>query len=66
MELIKDISDKFLIWFLKSSSGFGKELTRVGHEEQKSWREQRLRNLKGLSIRSKERYAKNATRAQVS
>lgn len=62
MEFFKHTSDKLLIWFLKSTSGFGKELTREGHEEQKSWREQRLRNLKGLAIRSKERYAAKAGR----
>jgi hypothetical protein len=66
MEWFKDVTDKFLIWFLKSTSSFGRELTSVGREEQKSWREQRLRNLKGLSIRSKERYGREAERAQSS
>jgi hypothetical protein len=56
MELFKHLSDKFLIWFLKSTAGFGKELTDGGREEQKAWRAQRLRNLKGLSLQ------KNATR----
>jgi hypothetical protein len=66
MEWIKHLSDKFIIWALKSSSGFARELTAAGHEEQRLWREQRLRNLKGLSIRSKERYAEKTRRAQVS
>jgi hypothetical protein len=66
MEFIKHLSDKILIWFLKSTSGFGAELTREGHEEQQSWREQRLRNLTGLAIRSKERYAKKAASTKVS
>jgi hypothetical protein len=66
VELIKHLSDKILISFLKSTSGFAKELTKQGHEEQNSWREQRLRNLKGLSIRSKQRYAEKANPVQVS
>jgi hypothetical protein len=56
MEFFKHLSDKFLIGFLKVTSGFGRELTREGRDEQKLWREQRLRNLKGLSIMSKRRY----------
>jgi hypothetical protein len=55
MEWIKDLSDRFVIWFLRKTSGFGKELTRVGQEEQLFWREQRLRNLKGLTMRSRQR-----------
>jgi hypothetical protein len=66
VELIKHLSDKILIWFLKSTSGFAKELTKHGQEEQNSWREQRLRNLKGLSIRSKQRYVDKAKPVQVS
>lgn len=56
MEWIKALSDTFLIWFLRASSGFGKELTRGGQAEQERWREQRLRNLKGLSIRARQRH----------
>ena len=56
MESIKDLSDKLLIWFLRITSRFGKELTRDGQAEQELWREQRLRNLKGLAIRSHERF----------
>jgi hypothetical protein len=66
MELIKHLSDKFIIWLLKATSAFNNELTRAGRDEQQLWREQRLRNLKGLSIRSKERYAAKSTRAQAS
>jgi hypothetical protein len=62
MDLIKHLTDKLLIWFLKRTSGFGSELTREGHEEQRAWREQRLRNLKGLSIRAQERYRESAKR----
>ena len=55
MELIKYFSDKLILWFLHVTSRFGKELTRKGRLEQKMWREQRLRNLKGLAIRSRQR-----------
>lgn len=61
MEWIKDLSDKLLIWFLRRTSGFGKELTRDGKTEQTLWREQRLRNLTGLAIRSRERLRDKST-----
>ena len=57
MESIKDLSDKLLIWFLRITSRFGRELTRDGEAEQRLWSEQRLRNLKGLAIRARERFA---------
>ena len=56
MELIKDLSDQLIIWFLRATSGFGKELTKDGKIEQALWREQRLRNLQGLALRSRERF----------
>ena len=56
MEWIKDLSDKLIIWFLRATSGFGKELTADGKKEQVLWREQRLRNLQGLALRSRERF----------
>ena len=56
MEWIKDLSDKLIIWFLRATSRFGKELTRDGRAEQALWRERRLRNLAGLTIRSRERF----------
>jgi hypothetical protein len=64
MEFLKHVSDKLLIGFLKATSGFARELTREGRDEQKSWREQRLRNLKGLSMMSKLRYGKRAESAK--
>ena len=57
LEWIKDLSDKVIIWLLRVSSGFGKELTRDGVREQALWREQRMRNLAGLALRSRERLA---------
>jgi hypothetical protein len=56
MEWLKDLSDRLIIWFLRVSSGFGKELTTDGKREQELWREQRLRNLRGLALRSQERF----------
>ena len=56
MEWLKDFSDKLIIWLLRSTSGFGKELTADGKKEQEQWREQRLRNLQGLALSSKQRY----------
>jgi hypothetical protein len=55
MEWIKDLSDKFLIWFLRVTSRFESELTNDGRKEQALWREQRVRNLEGLSLRSRQR-----------
>jgi hypothetical protein len=54
-EWIRGLSDKMILWFLATTSGFGKELTDEGRFEQRLWREQRLRNLKGLAIRSRQR-----------
>ena len=58
MEWIKDLSDRLIIWFLRATSRFGKELTLDGKAEQRMWREQRLRNLQGLSIRSRQRFSR--------
>jgi hypothetical protein len=55
MEWIKAISDRLLLWFLRVTSRFGKELTFEGRMEQAMWRDQRLRNLEGLAIRSRQR-----------
>jgi hypothetical protein len=55
MEWIKYLSDKLVIWLLRVSSRFGKELTADGKREQELWREQRLRNLRGLALRSRRR-----------
>ena len=60
MELLKHISDKLIISFLKLTSHFGAELNAEGRQEQNQWREQRLRNLKGLSIRSQQRLGRTA------
>ncbi len=54
MEWIKALSDKLLLWLLRRTSRFEKELTADGRAEQALWREQRLRNLEGLAIRSRQ------------
>jgi hypothetical protein len=58
MEWIKEFSDKLLLWVLRVTSRFEKELTSDGRAEQARWREQRLRNLEGLALRSHEHLAK--------
>jgi hypothetical protein len=55
MEWLKDFSDQLVIWLLRSTSGFGKELTADGKKEQRQWREQRWRNLQGLAERWRQR-----------
>jgi hypothetical protein len=55
MEWLKDLSDKLILKFLHVTSRFGNELTVQGRREQEQWRDQRLRNLKALSIRSEQR-----------
>jgi hypothetical protein len=62
MEWIKNLSDQLVIWFLRKTSGFGKELTRAGQAEQLMWREQRLRNLKGLTMRSRQRWGEKVSK----
>jgi hypothetical protein len=56
MEWIKDLSDKFIIWLLRATSGFGKELTSDGRREQQQHRDLRLRNLAALAQRSRQRF----------
>jgi hypothetical protein len=58
-EELKDLSDRILLRFLLLTSQFERELTRDGREEQKLWRAQRLRNLRGLSLRSRQRFEKS-------
>jgi hypothetical protein len=53
-EELKALSDSLLLWFFRATSRFGRELTKDGVEEQRMWREQRLRNLRGLALRSQE------------
>ena len=56
LEELKALSDLLVVWLLRSTSQFGSELTQDGKAEQRLWREQRLRNLKGLAQRSRQRW----------
>ena len=56
IEEVKHLSDKLLLWFLRVSSQFEGELTQEGRTEQATWRDQRLRDLQGLAIRSRQRF----------
>jgi len=55
LEEVKALSDTLLLRLLDWTSQFGSELTRDGKAEQRSWREQRLRDLRGLALRSRQR-----------
>jgi len=55
MERIKAFSDVILVFLLRSTSWFGRELTQDGRAEQDMWREQRLRNIRGLRLISRRR-----------
>ncbi len=59
LEEIKELSDRLLLLFLLLTSRFEDELTEDGRAEQKLWREQRLRNLRGLTLRSRHRFEKS-------
>ena len=54
IEKVKAFSDVLLLSVLRLTSQFGSELAEEGKAEQNLWREQRLRNLRGLALRSKE------------
>jgi hypothetical protein len=56
-ELPKTTSDVIAVRLLRSTSRFGRELTDEGKAEQEMWREQRLRDLRGLAITSRHRKA---------
>ena len=58
LEQVKAASDLIVAFLLRTTSRFGSELTEEGRGEQKLWREQRLRNLRGLALRSKEKWEK--------
>ena len=55
MEPVKSLTDRCLISLLRSTSWFGRELTGEGEAEQRAWREQRLRSIRGLGLVSRRR-----------
>lgn len=54
MEWMRELTDKLILKFLHATSHFGKELSPKGRREQAHWRDQRLKNLQALSMRSKQ------------
>lgn len=52
MEQAKAASDVVVVFILRRTSEFGRELNDEGKAEQVMWREQRLRNLRGLAAKS--------------
>ena len=60
LEELKTLSDALLLRLLRSTSGFESELTKDGAAEQRMYREQRLRNLRGLALREKEKISARA------
>lgn len=55
LEELKAFSDVLTIFFLRITSQFESELTEDGKAEQKLWREQQRRNLRGLALRSEQK-----------
>ena len=53
-EGLKNLTDIWIIDFLRGTSRFGVDLTDEGRAEQCRWSEQRMRNLRGLALRSKQ------------
>lgn len=54
VEQFKNASDVVVLFVLRSTSRFGSELTDAGKAEQELWRQQRLRNLRRLALKSKQ------------
>jgi hypothetical protein len=54
VEGLKNLTDVGIIEFLRGTSRFGVDLTDEGRAEQRRWSEQRMRNLRGLALRSKQ------------
>jgi len=59
LEQIKELSDRLLLRLLLLTSRFESELTEDGRAEQNLWRAQRLRNLRGLMLRSRQRFGQS-------
>ena len=64
-EAIKSFSDYLIVNLLRATSRFGSELTEEGRSEQKIWRAQRLRNLRGLGLRAKEAVRNKSERTKI-
>jgi hypothetical protein len=55
LEAVKSLSDSVVVGLLRATSQFESELTGDGRMEQKLLREQRLRNIQGLALRSQQK-----------
>lgn len=66
IEGLKNFSDAAIVNLLRATSRFGVELTDEGRAEQARWREQRMRNLRGLSLRARERAGRSRADETVS
>ena len=56
VEGLKNLTDVWMIGFLRGTSRFGVDLTDEGRAEQRRWSAQRMRDLRGLALRAKRRY----------
>ena len=54
-ERIKEYSDHLVLLLIRGTSRFESELTDEGRQEQRMWRDRRMRNLKGLALRARRR-----------
>ena len=57
-ELIKACSDFLVLLLIRGTSRFESELTDEGRQEQRMWRDRRMRSLKGLALRARRRQQK--------
>ena len=57
-ELIKACSDFLVLLLIRGTSRFESELTDEGRQEQRMWRDRRVRSLKGLALRARRRQQK--------
>jgi hypothetical protein len=57
-EQFKTCSDFLVLLLIRGTSRFESELTEEGRQEQRMWRDRRMRNLKGLALRARRRQQK--------
>lgn len=57
-EPIKACSDFLVLLLIRGTSRFESELTDEGRQEQRMWRDRRMRSLKGLALRARRRQQK--------
>jgi hypothetical protein len=57
-EHFKACSDSLVLLLIRGTSRFESELTEEGRQEQRMWRDRRMRSLKGLALRARRRQQK--------